>query len=248
MKSTMYENENHLMICTQYKDPEMHQHSAAHIIISLEGNMEVSLSDKTILCEGILIPSGMFHTANTYGKRVLVFLFDKTTTVSNQIDVLKIMNNDTVNKIRKAFMEFESCNISTSSYLVFLRCVFESNEIHANTTIITDERIQKSMTYIQSKLHEKLSCREVADHVFLSTGRFSHLFKEQAGMTFAAYLIYQRVIKVYTDIINGNSVTNAALDAGFSSSAHFAEVNKRLFGLSATGVTKELQFYKIAEI
>lgn len=70
MKSTMYENENHLMICTQYKDPKMHQHSAAHIIISLEGNMEVSLSDKTILCEGILIPLVCFippiHMENVY--------------------------------------------------------------------------------------------------------------------------------------------------------------------------------------
>ena len=67
-------------------------------------------------------------------------------------------------------------------------------------------------------------------------------------MTFAAYLIYQRVVKTYTDMINGKSITDASLDAGFSSSAHFAEINKRLFGLSASIVKKNLEFYKIAEI
>ena len=61
-------------------------------------------------------------------------------------------------------------------------------------------------------------------------------------------MIYKRVIKTYTDMINGKSITDASLDAGFSSSAHFAEINKRLFGISASVIKKDLQFYKIAEI
>ena len=40
----------------------------------------------------------------------------------------------------------------------------------------------------------------------------------------------------------------SSIEAGFSSSAHFAETNKRLFGLSASTITKDLAFYKIAEI
>ena len=67
-------------------------------------------------------------------------------------------------------------------------------------------------------------------------------------MSFAAYLIYQRVIKTYAEIINGKSITEASINAGFSSSAHFAETNKRLFGLSASTIKRNLKFYKIAEI
>lgn len=33
----IYLAKNHLMIKTEYKDPEVHRHSAAHILISLEG-------------------------------------------------------------------------------------------------------------------------------------------------------------------------------------------------------------------
>lgn len=236
------------MICAEYANPEPHRHSAAHIMISLEGIMEVVIDNKTIKCEGILIPSGISHTANTYGKRVLVFLFDNTTAVSKQIDAVQIINNDATCKIRKAFLNFELSNKTASCYKVFVQLVFDCSGITAAGTTITDARIQSSLTYIQSRLHEPITCADVAGRIFLSTGRFSHLFKEQVGMTFAAYVIYQRVVKTYAEIINGNSITNAALDAGFSSSAHFSGVNKRLFGLSATVIKKELQFYKIAEI
>ena len=55
-------------------------------------------------------------------------------------------------------------------------------------------------------------------------------------------------MKTYTEVINGKSITEASLEAGFSSSAHFAETNKRLFGLSAMSIKKDINFCKIAEI
>ncbi|MBR5590704.1 MAG: helix-turn-helix transcriptional regulator, partial [Anaerotignum sp.] len=92
---------------------------------------------------------------------------------------------------------------------------------------------------------EKITCRDVAEAVFLSESRFSHLFKEQVGMTFSAYLIYQRIMKVYTQVLDGKSITEAALAAGFSGSSHFADVNRRVFGLSARNITEDMIFKKV---
>ena len=110
---------------------------------------------------------------------------------------------------------------------------------------ITDERIQTAMEYICAMISEKITCRSVADRVCLSQSRFSHLFKKQVGMTFAAYLIYQRIMYVYSKILCGESITTAALEAGFSSSAHFADVNRRVFGISASAITQNCIFWKI---
>ena len=71
------------------------------------------------------------------------------------------------------------------------------------------------------------------------------MFKEQVGMTFASYLIYQRVMYVYTKTLQGKTITEAAMEAGFSSSAHFADVNRRVFGLSASTITHDLVFVKV---
>ena len=200
---SIYEAGNHLLICADYIEPVLHSHSAAHIMFSLENEIEVILEKEKIYCRGILIPSGMMHTANTGENRVLIFLFDSTTNIAKQM-----------NKI----------------------------------LVLDDERVESALKYVQSNLQEPLTCSDVAKHVFLSEGRFSHLFKEQVGMTFAAYLIYQRVMKTYVEIIDGKSITEAAIEAGFSSSTHFAETSKRLFGLSASTIRKDLVLYKIAKI
>ena len=108
-----------------------------------------------------------------------------------------------------------------------------------------DERIQSAMQYIRSSLSENITCQEAADTVNLSQSRFSHLFKEQVGVTFAAYLIYQRIMYVYLQILRGKAITEAALEAGFSSSSHFADVNRRVFGLTASAITHDLVFIKV---
>ena len=64
-------------------------------------------------------------------------------------------------------------------------------------------------------------------------------------MTFSASVIYQRLMGVYTDLFQGKSITDAALDAGFYSASHFADVNRRVFGLSAGRITDEMLFQKI---
>lgn len=237
-----------MLVCADYSDPEVHSHSAAHIMVSLDDNIDIIMESEQIRCKGILIPSGTAHTANTYKNQVLVFLFDSTTSISNQITEISTLSDEAVNEIAKAYHCFEKKSKSNSNYDEFIKHVYKCANLRVKETIDVDNRIVSALTYIQSNLQEAITCSQVANNVFLSEGRFSHLFKEQVGMSFAAYLIYQRVVKTYAEIINGKSITEASINAGFSSSAHFAETNKRLFGLSASAIKRNLKFYKIAEI
>ena len=236
-----------MLVCADYSDPEVHSHSAAHIMVSLDDNIDIIMESEQIRCKGILIPSGTAHTANTYKNQVLVFLFDSTTSISNQITEISTLSNEAVNEIAKAYHCFEKKSKLNSNYDEFIKHVYKCANLRVKETIDVDNRIVSALTYIQSNLQEAITCSQVANNVFLSEGRFSHLFKEQVGMSFAAYLIYQRVVKTYAEIINGKSITEASINAGFSSSAHFAETNKRLFGLSASTIKRNLKFYKIAE-
>ena len=234
-----------MLICAEYSDPELHRHSAAHIMISLDDKIEIVTENKKILCRRVLIPSKMIHTANTNGNRVLVFLFDNTTSVGNQISEVNVISDEGIEKIIKAYHCFENSDKSVMDYSHFIQCVYSTTAINLMELSVTDTRIESALA--QSRLHEKITCADVANQAFLSEGRFSHLFKKQIGMTFASYLTYQRVVRTYVEILNGKCITTASLDAGFSSSAHFAETNKRVFGLSASIIKKDLEFYKIAE-
>ena len=190
----------------------------------------------------------MTHTANTGENRVLIFLFDSTTNIAKQINKISVLDDELVDGVVNAYHIFLNGDKAASDYRKVVTSVYQCVDMRQLEQVCMDERVEAALKYVRSNLSEPLTCSDVAKHVFLSEGRFSHLFKEQAGMTFAAYLIYQRVMKTYVEIINGKSITEAAIEAGFSSSTHFAETSKRLFGLSASIIRKDLFFYKIAEI
>ena len=145
-------------------------------------------------------------------------------------------------KIVQLYADMES---ASDSYYRFEKTVLSWLGIIGAATNVTDERIQTAMKFIRANSTEKVTCQEVADAVHLSQSRFSHLFRKQVGMTFAAYLIYQRILYVYTQMFQGRSITEAALNAGFSSSAHFADVNRRVFGISASTIAHDLEFTKV---
>jgi len=245
---SIYEAGNHLLICADYVEPIMHSHSAAHLMISLSDEIEVILENEKIRCRGIIIPSGMAHTANIGKNKVLIFLFDSTTNIAKQMNEILVLDDELLDGIVKAYHVFVDGDKATSDYRKVITNVYKCVNKGLLEHVVMDERIESALRYMRANLQKPLTCSDVAKQVFLSEGRFSHLFKEQVGMTFVAYLIYQRVMKTYVEIINGKSITEASIEAGFSSSTHFAEISKRLFGLSASAIRKELDFYKIAEI
>ena len=240
----MYEAADHLLIKTCDVTPGKHRHMAAHIIICLDDKMTVSVCGKDYQCYGALIPSDASHIVKSVNKPMLVFMYDCTSSISRQIKTLSFLTEHNCSKIVSAFKNFEN-HSTLESYTMFENLCLSECGINKTEQYICDDRINDSLTFINENLNEKISCPQVAQKVYLSPSRFSHLFKEKVGMSFSSYIIYQRLMSVYADIINGNSITNAALDAGFSDSAHFADVSRRVFGISASNITKRLTFIKL---
>lgn len=240
----LYEANNHILIHTGYADPAEHSHMAAHVIVSLEAEMTVTAAGTEFLCHGVLIPPGVSHRIRTQGHPVLVFLYDCCTDAARSIRALQCIPKSDCDKIITYYLAFEQ-HPEAGNYRKLEDCLLTFLGITKAPDGITDPRIVSAMEYIHGSLSESLSCKNVAEKVFLSQGRFSHLFRNQVGMTFAAYRIYQRIMYVYAETCRGKSITEAALEAGFSSSSHFADVNRRVFGLSASSITENMVFRKI---
>ena len=237
----IYEFSNHLLIYTGYADPHKHRHAAAHVLISADGDMEVTANGEKLICSGVMIPSGVSHTVNTGGSNALVFLYDSTSNEAKNISKVKEIPKDICDTVVGSYFAFDSDKDREEFEKALSKALLINNFVSHSM----DERILSAIEYIRSHLSEQITCREVADAVFLSQGRFSHLFRKCVGMTFASFLVYQRLMFSYAEIIKGASITDAAIRAGFSSSAHFADVNRRVFGLSASSITSDLQYIKL---
>ena len=69
----IYEAKNHILIHADNISPIMHSHMAAHIIISLGGDITLSSKKYELTGKGMLIPAGVQHKINTYATESLVF-------------------------------------------------------------------------------------------------------------------------------------------------------------------------------
>ncbi len=94
-----------------------------------------------------------------------------------------------------------------------------------------DDRIVKILQRLREAPAGANSLQSLAGAVGLSPSRFLHLFKETTGVPLRRYRIWSRMGAAVRHIGAGMSLTDAALAAGFSSSAHFSAAFRDMFGM-----------------
>lgn len=85
---------------------------------------------------------------------------------------------------------------------------------------------------IRADLHDAPNLATLAEEVSLSESRLEKLFKEQAGLPITQYRVRYRVFISTVIMALGYSVTEAALLAGFSNSAHLSRCYRQINGLT----------------
>lgn len=95
-----------------------------------------------------------------------------------------------------------------------------------------DARVIKAIDYLGSQLLAPVSLADAAGQAALSPGRFRHLFVQETGTTFRAYLLWLRLNVAIKAAMAGASWTDAAHEAGFADSAHLTRTFQRMFGIN----------------
>jgi AraC-like DNA-binding protein len=102
-----------------------------------------------------------------------------------------------------------------------------------------DARIAECIRYVESLKAKRVAAGELAKRVDLSVSRFLCLFKREMKVTLRGYLMWRRAVEGGILVAKGVSVTEAAHDAGFTDSAHFSRVFKKLFGLTLSSALQD---------
>lgn len=99
-----------------------------------------------------------------------------------------------------------------------------------------DRRVRHIIQWANDNLDVTIGINEAAKRVGLSPSRASHLFVEETGLPFRHYVLWLRLVRAVEAYARGNSLTEAAHEAGFSDSAHLSRTFKRMFGLPAASL------------
>jgi AraC family transcriptional regulator len=96
-----------------------------------------------------------------------------------------------------------------------------------------DERVSKVISWAASHLTTPISLPDAAAVAGLSPDRLRHVFVKHTGLPFRTYILWLRLLKAVEAFSHGESLTNAAHEAGFADSAHFSRTFRRTFGVAA---------------
>ena len=129
-----------------------------------------------------------------------------------------------------------------TAYTILLLCkIFErASPLVTKKPSGSYRHITKAIDYIEEHYAEHITLEDVAKTVYLSPNHFSKLFSDMNGITFSDYLIRLRVDKARQMLLkNQKTVTEIALECGFSSFSAFSRNFKRICGYTPSEFRNE---------
>lgn len=227
-------DDNYVIVSPTFNEVIPHKHSFLHIFFLWEDDRCSKL---------YIVGSGMLHTMPHKDKCRLFLMIDPTSVLAEYLtDNILTDNNPCMLPCENELaltenMSDRQIKDNVAKWLTSQFFLRPSDKIRT-----ADERIAKLVCEIRDYKHLEDTISDIAKQCCLSESRLSHIFKESMGISLKGYLSLSQVRYAYKLITEGKSITYAALEAGFGSSAHLAAVCKSRMGISVSGVIKTADF------
>ena len=108
-----------------------------------------------------------------------------------------------------------------------------------------DPRVAGVLAAIRASDDLRISLEDAAATVFLSPGRFAHLFADHVGLPFRRYMLWRKLTRAMVAIGRGLNLGQAAHTAGFADAAHLTRTFNQMFGIPPS-VMMRGEFFEIA--
>lgn len=233
---------------------DYHQHSAAEVLLVLEGTVEYQVENDTYLIrkdEILFIPPEKMHSLSMgENSSRLLFLFEPEALLEMR-DLKRLQPHyERVFHLRDS----SEAQIRIRQILMHIWEVYQPQDMMWNTLCFSDllriyailgqkffsgiysqkrrenpvmdrQVISSAINYIDSHYREEITLEDVADFVGFSRFYFSRSFKQQTGYSFRDYVTQRRVQIAMELLINTSKpMSQVAQESGFGSVATFNRV------------------------
>jgi len=231
-----------------------HHHHAIKIAINLGLNSKIIFNDDEIDQNTIIFDADGIHSFNSNSNPVLILLINPESEIGSAIRQKYLNEGDFFffNYRYDPHLENHFKELLTSSLSrIMIQDIF-NDIIHALCgksldAFTLDKRIEDVFYKIEALEDKKISVEELASQVFLSPGRFAHLFKEETNIPVRQYLAWLRLMDALKMIIGGLSFTDAAMESGFTDLPHLHKTFTHFFGVSLSDYFKNSRFIQAVD-
>ena len=219
-----------------------HQVVSEKLMVSIHGEMTITLKNgNTIRTRSCLVKAGAtFDDSYINANNATMAIYYLAPLTQDYSALENIMTNaheglyynhpqedlliETLTRIRNESLSPEQTYAS-------LRDLIVHPDLRSTVFREFDTRIITAVDRIRETVSLNLSVQQFAEEVCLSESRLEKLFKEQIGVPITKYRLRYRVFIGVIQLALGRSVTDAALAAGFASSAHFSKSFSAINGI-----------------
>lgn len=231
--------EDTLALIARNIDVVIHEHNAPQLVVSLDVPFDGVIGGERLegSC-GCLIAANIAHACQTRRSTMLVISIDGASSrgryLSRQIlagrpyiRVEELFPAEVVDDVRKRYREQ---GVKQFDALALVRHLCK-DPVCLDPL---DTRVNCAMEMIRSRVQDLPSVGQIAAAVKLSERRLRQLFRAQAGIPIASYMLWARIRRAL-QLIAANEemrLAEVAVEAGFADQAHLTRTFKRMFGVT----------------
>lgn len=221
--------DNRIALCGALGDIQTHQHASPAVVVGLGGPLRF-VAGRTHESRAALLAPGFSHAVDVEGAGgIAVFLLPPRWRQDPGHPVRDLPAPGEWVELGRALLRGELTDFEPVDRGL------ERAQLRAGRL---DDRLQEALFELTSSLDDNLSIDELAERVRLSPTRLITLAREQVGAPLRTYRSWLRTFRVARDYAAGVSLTQAALDAGFSSSAHLSAASRQHFGIRPSQILR----------
>ena len=225
-----------------FAEPLRLSQAAAMLLLGLDGELRLDCNGASLNCRSALLPAGLELTVDSGDSRVAICYLD----VFGEDHALLAPRMQGEQQGVHVGLDTQSDWIARFDQLHCASAppeeVWQALEILINPQGVSpagfacDPRVVRAVELIKADVACNQSIEVLAEQVGLSVPRLTQLFRQHIGIPIRRYRQWHRLFVTSVGVARGMNLTDAAMAAGFTDSAHFSHTFRSIIGMSPSAV------------
>lgn len=218
--------------------------AAATLMVSLVGPLHFSCAGQRVMAASALLPAGIDLEIHDDTELIAVCYLDP---FGEDFQRLRerfslsatplLVNYAEESKLQEQLRELHLNQATPEQAAIFLEQVIGQARLPTEHRI--DPRIVRTVALIKADVSSNLSAEYLAEQAGLSVPRLTQLFRETLGISMRRYRQWHRLFVTTCGVARGLSLTDAAIEAGFTDSAHFSHTFRSIIGMKPSEMLRQ---------
>jgi AraC-like DNA-binding protein len=225
-----------------FSEPLQLSQAAAMLLISLDDELLLHSQGTSLYGRSILLPPGLELTVDSRGSRVAICYLDvfgedfallAPRMARQEAGLLHGLDEEALWISR--FDALHRSSAGPEAIWDWLERLINPQRL-VPPGFTCDPRIVRAVELIKADVSCNQSIDYLAERVGLSVPRLTQLFRQKIGIPIRRYRQWHRLFVTCVGVARGMNLTDAAVAAGFTDSAHFSHTFRSIIGMAPTTV------------